>query len=111
MSPRKNEPIMDALPEHYPYKDDGCEVSSSCLSCPLPWCKYDDPAAYHRGLREGRDREVLQVQRNQGTTVPQLAQHFGLSQRTIHRILERAKHVPSAGSGQALSNAEGANFL
>ena len=111
MSPRKNEPIMDALPEHYPYRDDGCDVSTSCLSCPLPWCKYDDPAAYHRGRREGRVREVLQVKRDLGTTVPQLAQRFGLSQRTIHRILEGARHVPSTGPGQTLSNAEGANFL
>ena len=23
--------------------DDGCEYSSSCLQCPLPACKYDDP--------------------------------------------------------------------
>ena len=91
MSPRKNEPIIDALPEHYPYKDDSRHVSTSCLSFPLPWCKYDDPATYHRELREGRDREVVQVKSTQGKTVPQLAQHFGLSQRTIHRILERAK--------------------
>ena len=25
--------------------DDGCEYSSSCLQCPLPACKYDDPLA------------------------------------------------------------------
>ena len=36
MSPRKNEPIIDALPEHYPYRDNGCNVSASCLNCPLP---------------------------------------------------------------------------
>ena len=113
MSPQKNVPIIDALPEHYPYRDDGCDVAPSCLYCPLPWCKYDDPVAYHRELRESRDMEVIQVKRNQGKSVPQLAQHFGLSQRTIHRILERTKHVPSTGptSVEALSNAKGVNFL
>ena len=92
MSPQKNVPIIDALPEHYPYRDDGCDASPSCLRCPLPYCKYDDPIAYHRDIRESRDREVLRVSRAQDKTVPQLARHFGLSQRTVHRILQRARH-------------------
>ena len=91
MSPRRNEPVIDVLPEQHQYRDEGCDVSPSCLRCPLPWCKYDDPAAYHRELRLSRDREVMQVKREQGKTVPQLARHFGLSERTIHRILERAR--------------------
>ena len=37
-------PVLDAMPEFYHYEDTGCEVSSSCLDCPLPQCKYDDPA-------------------------------------------------------------------
>jgi len=28
--------------EHF-VPDDGCEYSPSCLLCPLPVCKYDDP--------------------------------------------------------------------
>ena len=103
MSPRKNVPIIDALPEHYPYRDYGCDVSPSCLSCPLPWCKYDDPVAFHRKIRESRNQDVVRVKSDQDKTVPQLATDFGLSQRTIHRILERARHVPS--------NAEGASTL
>ncbi len=87
------------LPEQHQYRDEGCSVSPSCLHCPLPWCKYDDPAAYHRELRLSRDREVMQVKREQGKTVPQLAQHFGLSERTIHRILERARVVTLEGDG------------
>lgn len=26
------------------WQDDGCEISPSCLSCPLEVCKYDQPA-------------------------------------------------------------------
>ena len=99
MSPRRNEPVIDVLPEQHQYRDEGCSVSPSCLRCPLPWCKYDDPAAYHRELRLSRDREVMQVKREQGKTVPQLARHFGLSERTIHRILERARVVTLEGDG------------
>ena len=99
MSPRRNEPVIDVLPEQHQYRDEGCSVSPSCLRCPLPWCKYDDPAAYHRELRLSRDREVMQVKREQGKSVPQLAQHFGLSERTIHRILERARVVTLEGDG------------
>jgi len=29
--------------EDYFVDDDGCEYSLSCLQCPLPVCKYDDP--------------------------------------------------------------------
>ena len=97
MSPRRNEPVIDVLPEQHQYRDEGCSVSPSCLRCPLPWCKYDDPAAYHRELRLNRDREVMQVKRDQGKSVPQLARHFGLSERTIHRILERARVVTLEG--------------
>ena len=99
MSPRRNEPVIDVLPEQHQYRDEGCSVSPSCLRCPLPWCKYDDPAAYHRELRLSRDREVMQVKLEQGKSVPQLARHFGLSERTIHRILERARVVTLEGDG------------
>ena len=30
------------------YTDTGCDVSPSCLACPLPACKYDDMAGYRR---------------------------------------------------------------
>ena len=91
MAPQKNVPIIDTLPENYAYRDDGCDVSPSCLGCPLPYCKYDNPTAYYQQIRESRDLEVVQVSRTQGKTVPQLARHFSLSQRTVHRILQRAR--------------------
>ena len=91
MSPRKSVSIIDSLPEQFPYRDSGCEVSPSCLECPLPACKYDDPAAYYRDIRESRDREIVDARRVDGKSVPQIASHFGLSQRTVHRVLERAR--------------------
>lgn len=81
---------LDTYPEYYAYRDNGCEVSSSCLKCPLPQCKYDDPAWYQREIRSRRDQEVLRTQQAESLTVPQLATRFELSQRTIFRILRRA---------------------
>lgn len=55
--------VMDVLPERYPYRDEGCEVSPSCLECPLPQRKYDDPGWLQRYKRNERDREVLTAMR------------------------------------------------
>ena len=41
----------DTLPENTRYKDDGCDVSSSCLGCPLAKCRYDDPGFLQRENR------------------------------------------------------------
>ena len=90
---KRHEPIVDALPEFFPYRDDGCEVSPSCLRCPLPQCRYDDPLAYQRDLRRERDDAVLQV-RLQGVTIAELARRFDLSVRTVHRILHKESGVP-----------------
>ena len=64
MSSRKGVPAMDTLPEYFPYRDDGCDVSTSCLGCPLPQCKYDSDASGNRNWlqqerRAERDSRVL----------------------------------------------------
>ena len=83
-----NYPLMiNSIPEIYPYPDDGCEVSSSCLECPLPKCKHDDPIWYQQEQKKLRDIKVMQVQIDEGLNVAQLAQRFSLSKRTIFRIL------------------------
>lgn len=84
---RRNEPIIDALPEFFSYRDNGCEVSVSCLGCHLPRCKFDDPGWFRKAERDQRDTEVLRARRSTGSSVPELARRFGVSQRTIHRIL------------------------
>lgn len=92
MARKRNEPMVDALPEYFSYQDTGCEVSPSCLHCPLPRCKYDDPGWFHRGLLQRRNEEVLRVRVAFGLTVPQLSHRFGLSERTVHRIISRTRN-------------------
>ena len=81
----------DSLPEHHTYRDDGCEVSPSCLRCPLPQCKHDEPGWYLRERRAQRDRTICRLRRREGLTVNQLANRFGVSKRTVFRVLHRAR--------------------
>ncbi len=78
----------DWLPEEYEYRDEGCEVYPSCLRCPLPRCRYDEPEGGRFLIKERRNGEVRRRHR-EGWTVGRLAAHFGVSRRTIQRILRR----------------------
>jgi hypothetical protein len=81
----------DALPELTRYRDEGCDFHRSCLSCPLPRCRYDEPGGVRALLNLGRDREILHLRRRQGLAVDMLAQRYGVSRRTVFRILQRGK--------------------
>ena len=93
MKPGDTAAVIDVLPARYPYRDDGCEVSASCLRCPLPQCKYDDPVWFHRQRRDARDMELAVALREGGLSVPEASARFSLSQRTIFRILRRTSGV------------------
>ena len=80
----------DALPENVLYEDTGCEVNVSCLTCPLPQCRYDDPAWYLRYRRANRDRRIY-AECARGLTVFEAAAVFGVSPRTVHRALQRVE--------------------
>jgi len=85
----------DTLPENTPYRDDGCEVSPSCLACPLPICKFDDPGWLQRENRRGRDSEVLRL-RASDVPVDLIARRYGVSARTVHRIVQRGSRAPAS---------------
>ena len=87
---RRNEPFLDSLPEQMHYSDTGCEASASCLVCPLPQCKYDDPVWYQTYQRRDRDLELLMMYKYDKLTAGEIAIRFGLSQRTVHRAVKRA---------------------
>lgn len=94
----------DALPEHTLYRDDGCEVSPSCLRCPLPRCKYDEPGGL-RALRVRlRDGEIVRLRRR-GWDVVALADHFGISPRSVYRALRGTERGRSPGRREMLPSA------
>ena len=85
---------VDAVPEFFHYEDTGCEVSLSCLNCPLPQCKYDDPAWFQRYQRLSKDLIVLTAMQSENLTVDEAAERFSVTVRTIFRIMRRCREAP-----------------
>tara|TARA_Y100000310_G_C20434529_1_gene693101 strand:+ start:255 stop:533 length:279 start_codon:yes stop_codon:yes gene_type:complete len=73
------------LENHDIYQDTGCQVSPSCLRCPLPVCKFDDINALYLYQRQTRDAEVWAALQ-EGLTTLEVAERFGLTERTVYRI-------------------------
>lgn len=86
----------DALPEEIQYRDDGCDIHSRCLTCPLPRCRYDEPGGLRAMLNAYRDQQVVALRRD-GAPVDQIAERYGLSRRTVFRILSSAPNGPKTG--------------
>lgn len=83
---------FDSLPENTRYRDDGCDISESCFDCPLPKCRYEEPGGLRAILNEQRDRQIIQL-RMKGVPVDALADHFGISRRTVFRVIGSAKEA------------------
>ncbi len=83
----------DTLPENTRYSDDGCEASATCIECPLSLCKYDDPGWLQRESRRTRDDEIFRL-RQERVPVSEISKKFGISTRTVHRIVQRGGATP-----------------
>ena len=71
------------------YKDDGCELGTSCLNCSLPHCIHDEPGGKRGQLRKQRNREIVSLRREQRLKIAEPAQRYGISNRTVYRIMAR----------------------
>jgi len=69
------------------YRDDGCELGTSCLSCSLPRCIHDEPGGRRGQQRRQRNREIVNLRREQRLMIGELARRYGVSSRTVYRIL------------------------
>ena len=83
----------DTLPENTRYGDNGCDVSESCLHCPLPLCRYDDPRWLQSKSRRNRDDEIVKL-RHEKLPTAEIAKRFRISTRTVHRIVQRGGATP-----------------
>jgi len=90
-TPETTDDNTDPLPEYCHYQDEGCEFAASCLNCPFLRCVHDEPGGKQHFVKELRDREVLR-RYTAGKTIKELAMMFGISQRTVHRALKRARN-------------------
>jgi hypothetical protein len=66
------------------YRDTGCEVSPSCLDCPLPKCKYDNGT----GRRRLVSYEQISCMRREGMTMRGIAGELGISKEAVQYALE-----------------------
>lgn len=87
----KHRPSVDALPEHMSYRDEGCDLYPSCLNCPLPKCRYDEPGWVHRAARATRHQKMVELYATTPLSINQLAAQLGVSSRTVHRALARRR--------------------
>lgn len=85
----------DALPEHIEYRDGGCELASSCLRCPLERCRFDEPGGARALLQAPRDLALRRL-RDEGAPVDALAAEFGISRRSVFRVLARGRDAQGA---------------
>ncbi|MDP2744631.1 MAG: helix-turn-helix domain-containing protein [Dehalococcoidia bacterium] len=92
---------VDSLPELYPYRDEGCALSPSCLHCPFPSCLDERPRGRQGWLKEQRSQEIARLH-SQGKSTRDLARIFGISQRTIQRALAA---TPSRHCEEAVAHA------
>ena len=81
---------LDLPPEYCHYRDEGCDLADSCLSCPLPRCIYDEAGGKQRWLKRLRAREMTRLFTTEGKGIKELALLFGVSQRTVQRALKIA---------------------
>ena len=81
----------DALPEHTNYADTGCDIHPRCLTCPLVRCRYDEPGGARKIFSEERDRSIVRLRRDHRVPIEVLARRFGISRRTVFRVLERQR--------------------
>jgi hypothetical protein len=82
----------DQLPEETRYRDDGCAVNPTCLTCPLPRCRYDDKRTLRSILNEPRDLAIIDAKAN-GVSIAEISARFAVSKRTVFRILENAEDL------------------
>ena len=86
-------PTVDSVPEFCFYEDTGCEISDSCLNCPLPRCKHDDPVWYEKNRRLAKDWKMVSTVLQEQLTAEEAAERFSITIRTVFRRMERCKEA------------------
>ena len=79
--------LIDLLPEEFPYDDEGCELSPSCLNCPFPTCIREEPWGKERWLKLRRAERMMEL-KGEGKSTEEIARIFGVSIRTVQRWLK-----------------------
>ena len=77
--------------------NDGCKWSPSCLDCPLPICKHDDPGWLSRTVRTEKHAEIVAMS-IAGNNRSAIAKQLRVGTRTVSRVMsERRKLLSGVG--------------
>ena len=79
--------VLDFKPEYTRYSDTGCELYPYCLECPLPYCAQEVPGGVNKVKLSKRNERIV-AQAEKGKTARQIAPLFGISVRSVQRILQ-----------------------
>ena len=77
---------LDLLPDHVDWRDEGCDLFPSCLSCPLPRCAEEMSRGRQRLRMSARARHIANLKAS-GRSTSDIARLFGLTTRTVQRNL------------------------
>lgn len=72
--------------------DNGCKYATRCLECPFDTCLYEQPGGKAHFLKSRRNNEIIRLAR-EGKTTNEISQKFGMSRRSIQRILAVDRHA------------------
>ena len=95
----------DRPPEQTHYRDEGCRFWSACLSCPFTRCLFEEPGGARQALNAARDGEIRQLFAA-GERAVDIAERFGVSRRTVYRILGGQRHRGRSNRQSALGSRE-----
>ncbi len=82
---------LDLLPDDIDWQDEGCEVFSSCLNCPLERCIEEEPRGKQRLRMLNRAGRMVALRRD-GKSLEEVARIFEVSKRTVQRALASARN-------------------
>ena len=88
MVPLLGRVCSDALPENTSYPDDGCEYHPACLTCPFVVCRHDVKGGIRTIRHAVRNPQIIAM-RADGALVDEIAARFGLSPRSVFRVLAK----------------------
>ena len=100
----------DALPEGFDYPDTGCSYHPSCVSCPLPHCRYDSHLGV-RGLRMDIRTAVAKKLGSQGRSIEEIQRALAVSRRTVYRLLARPVSNIAMSRSQRVNREGGARAV
>jgi len=87
----------ETLPQDIAWRDEGCDLFPSCLSCPLPRCIEEEPRGKQKLRMLDRASKMAGLKQN-GKSIEEIASAFEVSTRTVQRAIASIAETEYAGN-------------